>query len=158
MIGTFFLGIWTNIKKDRFYHFDKGEIIMGNNAQSSVGIVLVSHSQKVTEGLKDLILEMNGDNVNVHSAGGTDDGRLGTSATIIMSKIEELQDCENILIFYDMGSALLSTETAIDLLDEDLQAKCKIVEGPIVEGAFVASVQSTVTNDVDVILEEVSKL
>lgn len=137
---------------------DKGEIKMANNAQSSIGIVLVSHSQKVTEGLKELILEMNGDNVNVQSAGGTDDGRLGTSATIIMSKIEELQECENILIFYDMGSALLSAETALDLLEEDVQAKCKIVEGPIVEGAFVASVQSTITDDVDAIIEEVSKL
>ncbi|WP_080876013.1 dihydroxyacetone kinase phosphoryl donor subunit DhaM [Oceanobacillus timonensis] len=131
---------------------------MANNVQSSVGIILVSHSQKITEGLKDLILEMNGDQVNVHAAGGTDDGRLGTSATIIMNEIEELGNCENILIFYDMGSALMSAETAIDLLDEDVQTKCKIVEGPLVEGAFVASVQSTITNDVDVILKEVSKL
>ncbi|MFD1067010.1 dihydroxyacetone kinase phosphoryl donor subunit DhaM [Oceanobacillus locisalsi] len=131
---------------------------MANSVQSSVGIVLVSHSQKITEGLKDLIIEMNGEQVNIRAAGGTDDGRLGTSATIIMSEIEELQDCENILVFYDMGSALMSAETAIDLLDEDVQPKCKIVEGPLVEGAFVASVQSTITSDVDVILEEVSKL
>ncbi|MFD2630031.1 dihydroxyacetone kinase phosphoryl donor subunit DhaM [Oceanobacillus kapialis] len=125
---------------------------------SGVGIILVSHSKKITDGLKELILEMTGDNVIIESAGGTDDGRLGSSAPLIMESLEACSECKRILIFCDMGSSILSSETAIDLVDSELQEKCTIVDGPIVEGAFVASVQAQITDDVDSILSEVEKL
>lgn len=120
-----------------------------------IGLILVSHSKKITDGIKELVIEMTKDSVPIISAGGTSDGRLGTSADLIIEAINELSACNNILIFTDLGSSIMSSEIAIDLVDEDLRAKCILVDAPIVEGAFVAGVQSMVSEDVDAVLEEV---
>lgn len=126
-----------------------------------VSIVLVSHSRKITDGLKEMIEEMvdsTGD-VEIHSAGGTDDGRLGTDAVAIYNIIEQSKDHKNILIFADIGSAILSTETAIDLIeDEELKSKVTLVDAPLVEGAFVASIQAMVDDDVEGILAELQNI
>ncbi|MBP3040902.1 PTS-dependent dihydroxyacetone kinase phosphotransferase subunit DhaM, partial [Bacillaceae bacterium Marseille-Q3522] len=119
---------------------------------------LVSHSKKITDGLKEMITEMTGEDARIFSAGGTDDGRLGTSAPIIMEKIEACQNCNRILIFCDVGSSILSAEAALDLMDEDLKEKCLIVDAPLVEGAFVAGVQSLATDNLEDILNELSQL
>jgi len=123
-----------------------------------VGIVLVSHSRKITDGLQEMITEMTGEGILIRSAGGTDDGRLGTSAPLIMESIEACRHSNRVLIFCDMGSSILSTEAAIDLLEDDLKEKCILVDAPLVEGAFVAAVQSLVSNSVDDILREVIQL
>ncbi|WP_242694059.1 dihydroxyacetone kinase phosphoryl donor subunit DhaM [Proteiniclasticum aestuarii] len=120
-----------------------------------IGLILVSHSEKITDGIKDLVVEMTKDAVPIVSAGGTTDGRLGTSADKIVEAINELSGCNNILIFTDIGSSIMSSEIALDLVDEDLKAKCILVDAPIVEGAFVAGVQSMVSDDVNSVLDEV---
>ena len=120
-----------------------------------IGLILVSHSKKISDGIKELIMEMTKDEVPIISAGGTTDGRLGTSADLIIEAINELSSCNNILIFTDLGSSIMSSEIAIDLVDDDLKAKCILVDAPIVEGAFVAGVQSMVSDDVDAVIEEV---
>ncbi|WP_409300303.1 dihydroxyacetone kinase phosphoryl donor subunit DhaM [Peribacillus sp. SCS-155] len=122
-----------------------------------LGIILVSHSRKITDGLKEMITEMTGTEQMIFSAGGTGDGRIGTSAPLIMESIETCKNCERILLFCDMGSSILSAETAIELLDDELKEKCHIIDGPLVEGAFVASVHSLLTEDLDSILHEVSQ-
>ncbi len=120
-----------------------------------IGLILVSHSEKITEGIKDLVVEMTKDAVPIISAGGTSDGRLGTSADKVMDAINELSNCNNILIFTDIGSSIMSSEIALDLVDEELKNKCILVDAPMVEGAFVAGVQSMVSDDVELVLEEV---
>ncbi len=111
------------------------------------GIVIVSHSQKLAEGVKELIDEMNDGSVTVIAAGGTEDGRIGTNAFKIMNAIEELADSAYILVYADLGSSILSTETALDMLDEDLVEKVKIVDCPLVEGAFTGVVQACVSDE-----------
>ena len=120
-----------------------------------IGIILVSHSEKITDGIKDLVIEMTKDEVPIVSAGGTSDGRLGTSADKIIDAINQLSNCHSILIFTDIGSSIMSSEIALELVDEKLKNKCILVDAPIVEGAFVAGVQSMVSDDVDQVLEEV---
>jgi len=120
-----------------------------------IGLILVSHSKKISDGIKELVMEMTKDEVPIISAGGTSDGRLGTSADLIIEAIKELSECNNILIFTDLGSSIMSSEIAIDLVDDDLKAKCILVDASIVEGAFVAGVQSMVSDDVNAVLEEV---
>ncbi|MCM3054878.1 dihydroxyacetone kinase phosphoryl donor subunit DhaM [Caldifermentibacillus hisashii] len=122
------------------------------------GIVVVSHSKKITDGIVELINEMTHNSVKTISAGGTEDGRLGTSATFIMEQINSCVDCNRILIFCDMGSSILSSETALELLEPEVRKKCIMVDGPIVEGAFVAAVQSMVTDELDEILREVKNI
>ncbi len=116
------------------------------------GIVLVSHSENITKGLKDLVDEMNDGTVPVISAGGADGGRIGTSATRIMDAIESIQDCEHILIYPDLGSSIMSAETAIDMLDDDLSSRVRIVDCPLVEGAFAGVVEATASDSVEEVI------
>lgn len=126
-----------------------------------ISIILVSHSKKITDGLKEMIEEMvdsTGD-VRIFSAGGTEDGRLGTDSVAIYNIIKQSSQHNNILIFADIGSAILSTETAIDLIeDEELKSKVTLVDAPLVEGAFVASIQAMVDKDVEGILAELQNI
>ncbi|MGX6962670.1 dihydroxyacetone kinase phosphoryl donor subunit DhaM [Vagococcus xieshaowenii] len=126
-----------------------------------IGIILVSHSQKITDGTKEMIEEMTGkcDQVRIISAGGTGDGRIGTNAIMIMEAIEANKDCQNIFIFCDIGSAVLSSESAVDLIeDSELLSKVEIIDAPLVEGSFAVAVKSTVTQEKEEILSELSYL
>ena len=112
------------------------------------GVVLVSHSEYSAQGLKELVDEMKDGSVQVVAAGGADGGRIGTSAIKIQQAIESVEDCVHILIYADLGSSILSAETAMDLIDEDLAEKVQIVDAPIVEGALAGVVQGTISDDV----------
>ena len=105
------------------------------------GVVLVSHSEYIAKGLKELVDEMNDGSVQVVAAGGADGGRIGTSAIKIQGAIESVEDCDHILIYADLGSSILSAETAIDLIDEDLAEKVQLV-------ALAGVVQGTISDDV----------
>lgn len=120
-----------------------------------IGLLLVSHSIKITDGIKDLIVEMTNDSVPIVSCGGTDDEGLGTSAEKIVNGINELSDCDHILIFTDIGSSIMSSDLALDLITKEEKDKCVMVDAPIVEGAFVAGVQSMVSDDLKEVLSEV---
>ncbi|MGY3725556.1 dihydroxyacetone kinase DhaM subunit [Granulicatella balaenopterae] len=106
------------------------------------GIVLVSHSEKIAIGLKDMIDEMiNTSEVTVLAAGGTGDGRLGTSAVVIYEELQKLKECSSILVFSDIGSSILSSEMAVELIDdEELKEKVVLVSAPLIEGAFAGAV------------------
>lgn len=119
---------------------------------AKIGVVIVSHSEYIANGLKDLVNEMNDGSVPVIAAGGADGGRIGTSAIRIQNAIESLEDCEHILIYADLGSSVLSAETAIDIIDEDLAEKVQIVDAPIVEGALAGVVQATISDDVEEVI------
>ncbi len=116
------------------------------------GVVLVSHSALIADGLRELVNEMNDGSVPVLAAGGADEGRIGTSAIKIMSALEELEDCDHILIYADLGSSILSAETALDLVDEEIAGKCRLVDCPIVEGALAGVVQATMAQNVEEII------
>ncbi len=119
-----------------------------------VGIVIVSHSSKVAEGIVDLCEEMSMGKVKMKAAGGTGDGRIGTDATKIFEAIEMVDDGDGVLILVDMGSAVMSAELAIELLDEDIQKRVKIADAPILEGSIGSVVQASTGSS----LEEVKKV
>lgn len=122
-------------------------------------LILVSHSQQITEGLKELLEAMVPDDNNsfeVIAAGGTDDGEIGTSVNKILDPIFANPDKE-IFIFTDMGSAVLSAETALDFLDDDAKSHTHLVEGPLVEGAYVGAVQSTIDRTPEELLQAVKE-
>jgi PTS hybrid protein len=104
-----------------------------------VGIVFVSHSTKIAEGLVDLARQMAGTAALV-AAGGTDDGGIGTSFDRVTAAVGEADSGEGVAIFYDLGSAILTAETALDFFDEEVQARVRIVSAPLVEGGVAAAV------------------
>ena len=103
-----------------------------------VGIVIVSHSQKLAEGAVELAKLMAGD-ANIVPAGGLDDGQAGTSFEKIMSAVEEVHEEDGVAVLMDMGSAVMTTEMVIEALGYD---DVVMLDGPIVEGAIVAALGS----------------
>ena len=67
--------------------------------------------------------------------------------------IESIEDCDHILIYADLGSSILSAETALDIIDEDLAEKCVLVDCPIVEGALAGVVQATMAETVEEVIK-----
>lgn len=106
-----------------------------------VGLVLVSHSAKLAEGIAELIASMQPD-LPVRAAGGTEDGRLGTSADRIYRALVELDNPEGVLLLIDLGSALLSAEVAMEWLDDETRARVMISDAPLVEGAALVAVNA----------------
>lgn len=108
-----------------------------------VGIVLVSHSEKIAEGIKELSMQM-APEAKVSTAGGTKDNRIGTDMDKITEAIEEVYSEDGVLILFDLGSAFMNTEMALEFLDEEKREKICIVDTAIVEGGITADRKSVV--------------
>ena len=115
----------------------------------TVGLVVVSHSAKVAEGVVEMAAQMAA-GVRLRAAGGTDDGGIGTDATLIAQAIADADDGDGVLVFADLGSAVLSAQLAIDeLVDEQRRARVRIAEAPLVEGAVIAAIQASTGSSLD---------
>jgi PTS hybrid protein len=104
-----------------------------------VGVVFVSHSARIAEGLVELARQMAPTSTLV-AAGGTDDGRIGTSFDLVSAGIAEADAGDGVVVLCDLGSAILTAETALDFLDDDVRARVRIVDAPLVEGGVAAAV------------------
>ena len=84
-----------------------------------VGIVIVSHSYKVAEGIYDLAMQMAAENDHIIPAGGMEDGSIGTDAIRIADAIRQANQGDGVVVFADLGSAIMSSETAMEMLEEE---------------------------------------
>jgi phosphocarrier protein FPr len=111
-----------------------------------VGLVLVSHSAKLAEGAAELAREMGGPDVPIEPAGGLDAAgeALGTDAARVLAAIEQADHGDGVLVLMDLGSAVLSAELAVDLLDEDRRGGVRLTAAPLVEGAVAAAVAARI--------------
>lgn len=120
------------------------------------GFILVSHSQEVAQGTKKIIEQMvnDTDNLKVIACGGTEDGEIGTSTPMVQAAIEDLKEADHIFIFTDIGSSIMSSEMAIEMVDDEtLAGKVSILDQPLVEGAFEAAVKASVGQSIEEIKE-----
>lgn len=91
-----------------------------------VNLVIVSHSSRLGEGVGELARQMlMSDSCKIAIAAGIDDPQnpIGTDAVKVMEAIESVADADHVLVMMDMGSALLSAETALELLAPEIAAK-----------------------------------
>lgn len=114
-----------------------------------MSLVLVSHSRMLVEGLRDMVAQVAGPDVSLAIAGGTEDGRLGTSAPAITSAIRSVLGADGVLVLLDLGSAALSLEVALEDLSDTERAWVRISEAPLVEGAVMAAVQASIGATLD---------
>ncbi|MGY3765941.1 dihydroxyacetone kinase phosphoryl donor subunit DhaM [Vagococcus vulneris] len=118
-------------------------------------IVLLSHSKLITDGLKEMIDQMNqSEQVEVLSLGGTSTGELGSDPMQLIDAINSSSESDAFLVFADLGSAVMSAEMAKDMIEESQQARYYLVDAPLVEGAFAAAITASVTDDIDKIISE----
>src|SRR6202035_4642411 len=104
-----------------------------------VGIVLVSHSASLAEGNAELAGQVGGGTVTIATAGGTDDGRLGTSIDKVESAIRRADTGGGVVILPDLGSSVLTVRTLLaDELD-DLPGPLEVADAPFVEAAVDAA-------------------
>ncbi|MGV9880181.1 PTS-dependent dihydroxyacetone kinase phosphotransferase subunit DhaM [Streptomyces sp. NPDC003006] len=113
-----------------------------------VGIVLVSHSGPVAEAVAALAtgLAQGGATAPVAAAGGTEDGRLGTSAALISAAAARVDRGVGVAVLADLGSAVLTVKALLAEGDELPDGAC-LVDAPFVEGAVAAVVTASAGAD-----------
>jgi phosphoenolpyruvate-protein phosphotransferase/dihydroxyacetone kinase phosphotransfer subunit len=121
-----------------------------------IGIVIVSHSAKLAEGVCDLVAQMAHGQVPVATAGGLegDAAVLGTDPLRVQQAIESVDSGDGALVLMDMGSALLSAEMAVELLPEAQRGRVHLCEAPLVEGAIAAAVQIAAGSPIEQVIAE----
>lgn len=120
-----------------------------------VGIVLVSHSEKLVQGLAELVTQLSATPLSLAYAGGVVGGGLGTSADKIAVALQQVYSDDGVIVLLDMGSAVLSAEVAIERLPAAQQAKIKISDAPLVEGAVIAVIHAAMNQSLDEIMTAV---
>src|ERR1700677_4040974 len=121
-----------------------------------VGIVLVSHSRSLALSVQELIRSMTGPKLPLALAAGAgeDHKELGTDAIEISEAIVAVHGPDGVLLTMDMGRAVLSAETALDLLDQPYRVGVKFCAAPFVEGAVAASVTANLGAPLDQVYAE----
>jgi phosphoenolpyruvate-protein phosphotransferase/dihydroxyacetone kinase phosphotransfer subunit len=115
-----------------------------SEAASRVGLVLVSHSRALAEAVLAMARQMTGEAVAIACAAGVgeDGSALGTDATAIARAIERVCGPAGALLLVDIGSAILSADMALELVDPEIASRTKVSAGPLVEGAIAAAVRA----------------
>lgn len=121
-----------------------------------VSLVLVSHVHEIAIGAKRLAEQMASDQLRIEAVGGLPAKAaveapssaspmmaVGTDATQIAEAIQRCWSADGVLLLVDLGSAVLSTELALELLPDELREACLISNAPLVEGAVMAAVEAS---------------
>src|SRR3954454_13389550 len=105
-----------------------------------VNLVIVSHSSRLAEGVAELAAEMGGGEVAIGPAGGLDDGSIGTDAERVRAAVERVRSPDGVLVLMDLGSALMSAEIALEMLEDG--GPVALSAAPLVEGAVAAAARA----------------
>ena len=109
----------------------------------TVGIVVVSHSRALAEAAVALAGEMLQDGRGpIEVAAGLDDGGFGTDAIAISEAVARADQGDGVVVLMDMGSAVLSAELALEMVDDDVRERVVLTPAPLVEGLVLASVSA----------------
>ena len=121
-----------------------------------VGIVVVSHSQRLAEGVLELAREMTQDPPPMAAAGGIDDPvhPIGTDPLRVLAAINQVYSPKGVLVLMDLGSALMSAETALELVLPERQKHIRLCAAPLVEGTLAAVVQASVGGSLQAVYNE----
>lgn len=107
----------------------------------AVGLVVVSHSRALARAAVALAQEMlHGKQIRIMVAAGLDDTTFGTDAAQIVDAITAADQGAGVVVLMDLGSAVLSAELALELLDDDARERVVLCPAPLVEGLVVAAV------------------
>ncbi|GAB4573822.1 MAG: phosphoenolpyruvate--protein phosphotransferase [Anaerolineae bacterium] len=121
-----------------------------------VGIVIVSHSAKLAEGIAELARQMMQQPVALATAGGIDDpdNPIGTDPMRVFEAITSVYSEDGVLVLMDLGSALMSAETALEFLEPEQRERVLLCPAPVVEGTVAATVQASIGSSLQQVMDE----
>ncbi|PRO93021.1 PTS mannose family transporter subunit IIA [Lactiplantibacillus pentosus] len=99
----------------------------------SLGIVVVSHVPEIAAGVQRLLAQVAKD-VSITIAGGTDEDQVGTSMAKITEAFEA-NTADELLAFYDLGSAKMNLEMAIEMSTKPVH----LYDTALVESAYTTA-------------------
>ncbi|MCM2580483.1 PTS-dependent dihydroxyacetone kinase phosphotransferase subunit DhaM [Streptomyces meridianus] len=120
-----------------------------------MGVVLVAHSREVAAATADLARALvgTGDPAPIGTAGGREDGGVGTSSALVEAAVKQVDNGRGVVVLCDMGSAVLTVKA---LLAESgahaLPSEVRIADAPFVEGAVAVLVTASTGADIDVVM------
>src|SRR5256884_2316088 len=109
----------------------------------AVGLVIVSHSSRLADGVAELAGQMTQGKTPIAAAGGAIDDILGTSADKILAAIQSVDGPDGVLVLLDLGSAILSAELALEMLSDEQRDRIRLSYAPLVEGAVAAALEAS---------------
>lgn len=118
-----------------------------------VAIVIVSHSRHIAIGIREMIHQIAGE-VQVELASGTEGEQIGTNINRVHEALDRIDKRKEVLIFYDIGSAKMNAEFAIEMYG---RSNAYIMDVPLVEGAYIAAVKASIGKSAKEIHEKLSK-
>jgi PTS hybrid protein len=109
-----------------------------------VGLLLVSHSAAIADGLAEFVGQVAGPDVAIVAAGGGPDATLGTDGGRVLDGLRSLAGGAGAVVLMDLGSSVLSVRAALHELDEAQSERIVVVDAPFVEGAIAAGVAASI--------------
>ncbi len=111
-----------------------------------VGIVIVSHSPDLANGVVTLAAELAGPEVRMQAVGGGPDGSLGTDGERVREAIRTVDAGDGVILLGDLGSAILTIK---HVLESRANNHARLVDAPLVEGAVAAAVTASAGLGID---------
>src|SRR5262245_35475872 len=109
-----------------------------------VGLVLVSHSAAIADGLAELVRQVAGPDVPIAAIGGGTDGGLGSDGDRVLEALRHAAAGAGAVVLMDLGSSILSARAALAELAPAERERILLVDAPLVEGAVAAGVTASV--------------
>lgn len=116
-----------------------------------INILIASHSKKLAEGLREILIQM-APNLNILVSGGDKDGNIGSNFDEINEIINEYYT-DGLVIFFDLGSSMMNCQMAIDMLDDEKKSKVYLAGTPIVETSVQVAVEASAGQSLEKIVK-----
>jgi phosphoenolpyruvate---glycerone phosphotransferase subunit DhaM len=117
-----------------------------------VGLVIVSHSAPLAQGLADLVGQVSGPDVQIVAIGGGAGETLGTDGGRVLEALRRGARGPGSVVLMDLGSSVLAVKAALDELGDDERGRLRVADAPLVEGAVAAGVTASTGDDADGVL------
>ena len=122
-----------------------------------VSLLIVSHSEILAKGIKELAMEMSGD-VVIEAVGGTADGRLGNDYSKIYEALDKIYTDDGVLVLFDLGSSYLTAEMVKEAFEVEGRDKIRIVDAAMVEGAVISSIEMSLGRSLEEVCDKLLQL
>lgn len=116
-----------------------------------INILLASHSKKLADGLREILIQMAPD-VKILVSGGDRDGNIGSNFDEINELINKYAKDDGLIIFFDLGSSMMNCQMAIDMLDEEKKSKVYLSGTPLIETSVQVAVNASSGETLDEII------